>query len=129
MDSIRNWSFQLYDTEEIIYQERWNQHIKIWIELQNEHTLIELLFPEWKEEIMLTNLAKLQNELKANLDTYLERKRRETWLWNESDLAIKSILFKLDGIPDAFWEKIKNEINTISNPIKIQISKQFNLNF
>ena len=129
IDNLRNWRFQIYNTEREIYQERWNQLLKIWIELQNEHTLTELLFPNKNEEITLTWLAELQNELKANLDTYIDRKSRNEWRWDRSDVEISKVIFKPDNTSDEFWEKIKNEIEKISNPIKTQLTKQFNTTF
>ncbi|MBP9812195.1 hypothetical protein KBC86_02350 [Candidatus Gracilibacteria bacterium] len=128
INNLRNGKFQLYDTEEIIYQERWNQLIKIWIELQNEHTLTELLFPSKKEELILTNLVDLQIELKANLDSYLDRKRRGKWKGDTSDSQISKIIFSTNS-SDEFGVKIQNEINTLSEPIKNELSKQFNIKF
>lgn len=129
ISNLRNWNFQLYETEELIYQERWNQLIKIWIELQNEHTLTELIFPGSKEEIKLTQLAELQNDLKINLDNYLDRKHRKAWKWDENDKKIIEIIMKSSNTSDEFWEKIQNEINSLSDPIKAQLSEQFNIKF
>ena len=63
-----------------------------------------------------------------NLDWVTEWTYINWTTWDTSDSQISKIIFSTNS-SDEFWVKIQNEINTLSEPIKNELSKQFNIKF
>ncbi|GAB0174182.1 MAG: hypothetical protein HHAS10_00610 [Candidatus Altimarinota bacterium] len=119
IEQARPIGFLLTDTEENIRNKHWENVIKSWKNLTSAYAIACITISDLEKSVNLDGILEIQNELYANLSTYLQRKNNDKFKDDKSDSDISKIIIRnIDASSDEFAIRLNAEVDRITQVIK-----------